>query len=258
MVLSVMHRTIKLTIAYEGSEYVGWQRQPNGRSIQGQLEDSFRRIEGAPVTIIGAGRTDAGVHALGQVASTQITHAIEVADLVRALNAMLPTDIRVLEAIEMPNTFNARKSVVSKVYRYRVIIGPFVSPFERRYAWHIEKPLDCLAMRDGGEAFLGEHDFAGFQAAGSEVKTSVRRISRLDVNEVDLDRTAGGGRLMTIEVEGNGFLRHMVRTIVGTLVEVGTQQRVPADVAQVLALRNRAKAGPTAPAEGLFLVRVNY
>ena len=112
-----MHRTIKLTVAYEGSEYVGWQWQPNGRSIQGQLEDSFRRIEGAPVTIIGAGRTDAGVHALGQVASTQITHAIEVADLVRALNAMLPSDIRVLEAIEMPNTFNARKSVVSKVYR---------------------------------------------------------------------------------------------------------------------------------------------
>ena len=253
-----MHRTIKLTIAYEGSGYVGWQRQPNGRSIQGLIEDSFRRIEGAPVTIIGAGRTDAGVHALGQVASARITHAIGVADLVRALNAMLPSDIRVLEAIEMPKSFDARKSSVGKVYRYRVVTGPFVSPFERRYAWHIEKPLDCRAMQDGGEAFLGEHDFAGFQATGSDVKTSVRRISRLDVNEVDLDRTAGGGRLMTIEVEGNGFLRHMVRTIVGTLVEVGTQQRVPADIAEVLESRNRAKAGPTAPAGVLVLVRVNY
>ena len=253
-----MCRIIKLTIAYEGTDYVGWQRQPNGQSIQRQLEEALGRLEGAPVTVIGAGRTDAGVHALGQVAGARLTHPIAVTKLARALNAMLPADIRILEAVEVPPGFDARGSVVGKVYRYRIVSGVIVSPFERRYAWHVTYELDCAAMRDGSEVLLGEHDFVGFQATGSDVRTTVRRIDRLDVVETELSRAEGGGQLVTIEVEGNGFLRHMVRAIVGTLVEVGAQRRKPASVGQVLVSGDRAAAGPTATPEGLCLLRVNY
>ncbi|HAK54352.1 MAG: tRNA pseudouridine(38-40) synthase TruA [Vicinamibacterales bacterium] len=253
-----MPRIIKLTVAYEGTDYVGWQWQPNGVSIQATLEAALSRIEGSAVTVVGAGRTDAGVHALGQVASVRFEHAIGVGDLTRALNATLPASLRVLAAVEMPDGFDARGSATGKLYRYQVLTGAIVSPFDRRYVWHLPYPLDGAAMRAGSEALLGEHDFAAFRAGGSDVKTSVRRIDRLQIDETRREPPDGGGQRLTIEVAGSGFLRHMVRNIVGTLAEVGAGRRAPADVARVLASQDRGEAGPTAPAEGLFLVRVDY
>jgi tRNA pseudouridine38-40 synthase len=252
-------RTLKLIVTYDGTDYVGWQRQSNGTSIQSLLEDALAPIEGGPVTVAGAGRTDAGVHALGQVASVPLTAVIDPATLARALNAVLPPDVRVLEAAEAAPDFHARFSAHAKTYRYQIREGPFVGPFERRYAWHQPQPLDNRAMAEAAAALIGRHDFASFQAAGSDVKTTERTIHAL---RVEVERPAQGdaarGRLIVVEVEADGFLRHMVRTIVGTLVEVGHGRRPVGEMASLLAAGDRSGAGPTAPARGLFLVRVAY
>ena len=259
-----MSRTIKLTVAYDGTDFVGWQRQLNGRSVQEDLETVLERIEGHPVAVTGAGRTDAGVHALGQIASVTLDRGLDETTLVRALNGTLPDDVRIIGAAGAADGFDARSCATGKLYRYRIVTGPTVSPFERRHAWHVPQALDCDAMREAGSLLRGEHDFAAFRAKGGSVRTSVRRIDRLEVldrQDVEdrLDRVAlGAGRLVTIEVEGNGFLRHMVRAIVGTLVEVGSGRRAPRDVARPVRSLDRADAGPTAPARGLFLVRVTY
>jgi tRNA pseudouridine38-40 synthase len=244
--------TFKLTLSYDGTSCVGWQRQAAGVSIQGLVENAIAELEGRPVTVFGAGRTDAGVHALGQVASVSLEREIDAATLLRAVNARLPSTVRVLEAVDAPLSFHARFDATSKTYRYRLWNGSIVSPFERDYVWHVPSPvLDVAAMHDGAARLEGRHDFAAFQTSGAETRTTERLVSSSRV-------TSGPGDLVTYEISGNGFLRHMVRGIVGSLVEIGGRRRRPEWLDEVLASKRRSAAGPTAPAAGLFLVRVEY
>jgi tRNA pseudouridine38-40 synthase len=246
-------RTLKLTLQYDGTQYVGWQRQAEGTSIQGLLEAALQPLAGTPVTVHGAGRTDAGVHALGQVASVTMATTLEGGTLVRALNAVLPPDVRVMAAEDAPAEFHARYSATGKRYEYRIVNAPIVSPFIHRYAWHLIPRLDVDAMRKASAALVGRHDFGAFRAAGSAAHSSVRTIRRLEWTE-------GGGCdcPFVMHIEGDGFLRHMVRTIAGTLVEVGLGRRPPEAAISLLEARDRTLAGPTAPAHGLFLARVLY
>jgi tRNA pseudouridine38-40 synthase len=250
-------RTIKIVLAYDGAEFVGWQRQANGRSVQGVLEDALARIEGQPVPVAGAGRTDAGVHALGQVASFRLTSEIARASLRQALNGILPADIRVSRVEEAPAEFNARFAARAKTYRYRIFNAEVMSPFERRFAWHLPRALHLGAMAAAAAALNGRHDFAAFQASGSLVSSSVRTLHESRWLE-ETHSQSGDGPILEYQVSGDGFLRHMVRNIVGTLVEVGTGRRTPESMAELLASRDRGAAGPTAPAHGLRLVRVDY
>ncbi len=262
-------RMLKLTIAYDGAGYVGWQRQADGTSIQGVLEAAIARVEGHEVTVTGAGRTDAGVHALAQVASVRVRSTIACDSYVRALNAMLPDDIRVRRVDEMPDDFHARFNVRHKTYRYRVLNAPIASPFDARYAWHVSFPLDVDAMRTALARCVGTHDFAVFQGAGGTVDHTVRTILRAQIvcpqilspSSHDPARILPDdpdARLLMIEMTGDGFLRHMVRIIVGTLVEVGRGRWPPEELDRLLSSRDRTQAGPTAPPHGLFLVQVTY
>ena len=276
-----MSRVLKLTLAYDGTAYVGWQRQASGQSIQGLLEHALSRIEGAPVSVAGAGRTDAGVHALGQVATASVTTGHDTATLTRALNAILPADVRVLLVEHAPDDFHARFSSVGKRYDYWMWQGGVHPPFLRFSSWHIPRTLDVAAMDAAAQALVGEHDFAAFQSAGSSVKTSVRTVTeaRVLAGAAALDRatchetsttfeersraalcdaSGFGGMPLVIRMEANGFLRHMVRAVVGTLVEVGEHRRPIESIRQLLQSRDRAAAGPTAPPHGLVLVRVEY
>ena len=248
-----MARVLKLTLQYDGGDYVGWQRQPSGTSIQGLIEDALQPIEGAPVTVHGAGRTDAGVHALGQVCSFRLNATIDPETLARALNAVLPPDVRVASSEEAPPDFHARFDATGKVYDYRIVNGPFISPFVRRYAWHVIPPLDVSAMQDAAQALIGEHDFTTFRGAGSEAHTSVRTITR-----ITWSGSGGPADPLTIRFEGNGFLRHMVRSIAGTLVETGLGRWPASAMTEVLESRDRTRAGRTAPPQGLFLRSVGY
>lgn len=252
-----MPRTIKLTLQYDGTEYVGWQRQAEGVSIQGLLEEALGAIEGAAVTVHGAGRTDAGVHALGQVASVRLTASLDAATLVRALNAVLPRDVRVRDAEEMPAEFHARFSAVGKRYRYRILNGGAGSPFEIRYCWHVPQPLDFDAIATAAQALEGRHDFAAFAAAGGSVAHTQRTLSEIRVHRGSAPWNARGA-LITIDVEGEGFLRHMVRNIAGTLVEIGLGRWPASAMGEILESRDRARAGTTAPPQGLFLMEVTY
>ena len=244
-------RTLKLTLQYDGTEYVGWQRQAEGVSIQGLLEDALQPFEGAPVTVHGAGRTDAGVHALGQVASVRLSCGHDVTTLARALNAVLPLDVRVSHVEEMPDDFHARFSATGKRYQYRIVNGPFASPFVRRYVWHVLPKLEVAAIRSASALLVGRHDFAAFQGTGTDVPTTVRTVTRLEWE-------VGADGLLVMAIDGEGFLRHMVRNIAGTLVEIGLG-RWPADaIRDILESRDRASAGTTAPPQGLFLVDVLY
>ena len=245
-------RTLKLTLAYDGTPFVGWQRQAQGVSIQGLLEEALARLEAAPVTVHGAGRTDAGVHALGQVASAHMTALHPVDVIARALNASLPPEVRVTGVEEAADGFHARFSAHAKTYRYVIRNAPAASPFERAYVWHIQDALDRDAMRDAAAAIVGTHDFAAFRSVGGDVTTTMRTVTASGFAPQD------DPGLLTYEITGDGFLRHMVRAIVGTLVEVGRGQRPASSMAAVLAGRNRAEAGATAPPQGLFLVRVVY
>jgi len=262
----------KIVVAYDGTDFVGWQRQASGVSIQGLLEDALRELDGRDVTVTGAGRTDAGVHALGQVAAFTLERTINPDVVTRALNARLPDAVRVLSAADAPAEFHPRFDARSKTYRYRLCISPVLSPFERRYAWHVG-PLDVDAMCAAARRVEGRHDFAAFQSAGSEVATTLREISesrmadcglRIDCglsNESAINKSAirnPQSAILAYHIRGDGFLRHMVRSIVGTLVEVGYGRHPVSWIDEVIASRNRAAAGPTAPAAGLFLVSVNY
>jgi tRNA pseudouridine38-40 synthase len=244
-------RTLKLTLAYDGTRFVGWQRQAAGESIQGLLEDALARFEGGPVTVHGAGRTDAGVHALGQVASVRLACGHDTATLTRALNAQLPQDLRVLSVEEAAPDFHARFSARAKTYRYMIRNAAIAMPFERAYVWHVPETLDREAMQEAAALVAGTHDFAAFQSVGTETPGSVRTVLRSRIQEVE-------PTLLAYEVTGEGFLRHMVRALAGTLVEIGRGWRDAASMRDLLATGRRADAGATAPPQGLFLVAVDY
>jgi len=248
-----MMRNLKLVVQYDGTGYVGWQRQAAGASVQGLIEDALAPIEGSAVTVHGAGRTDAGVHALGQVASVHLETSLDPSVLGRALNAALPDDVRVIGVEVVSDEFHARFSATGKTYEYRFVNAPFVSPFLFRYAWHVPQPLNVDAMRAAALPLAGRHDFAAFQGAGSPVHSTERTIEAIEwEGGADFDRP------LVLRVRGDGFLRHMVRNLAGTLVEVGVGRWTPERPAEILASRSRTRAGPTAPAHGLFLVQVRY
>ena len=243
-------RNIKLLIAYDGTDFSGWQRQPDRRTVQQVLEEAIGQLTGAVPSSNASGRTDAGVHALGQVVHffTASRHAPEV--FVKALNAMLPADVRVLAASEVPQSFHATLDAKTKRYRYVIDNGRIADPFGLRYAYHVYHRLDDAAMARAGEALKGRHDFRSFETNWPNRTSSVRTITDLDVTRE--------GDVVRVEVEADGFLYNMVRSITGTLVLVGLGRRPEGWVAEVLASEARAAAGPTAPPQGLFLVRVNY
>ena len=264
-----MARVLKLTLAYDGAAYVGWQRQATGQSIQGLIEDALARIDGAPVVVFGAGRTDAGVHAVGQVASATVSTPLEPSTLQRALNAILPSDVRVASLEDAPDGFHARYSATGKTYEYWIWQGDVVPPFLRASCWQIPRRLDVAAMDAAARLLEGRHDFGAFQSAGTAVKTSVRTMrsarvaagtprSALVASPFEPATVDVGGHPVVVRVEADGFLRHMVRAIVGTLVEVGDGRRDPATMVDLLDRARRREAGPTAPPHGLVLVRVHY
>lgn len=272
-----MPRTLKLTIAYDGTNYAGWQRQTNGLAIQQVLEEEIAIIVGAHNPLNAAGRTDAGVHAAAQVASLTIDHPIPCDELQRALNARLKAgDIRIRAIEEMPDRWDARIFAKSKTYRYAIWNGPLASPFFRHVVWHVAQPLDLDRMVRATATLVGEHDFAAFQGRSSDVKTTVRRVLSAGMTEMNLhtdqpialpslpstslgagDRAADA-RFFRFEITGTGFLRHMVRTVVGTLVDIGRGQLEVEDMAAIIAARDRQKAGHTAPPHGLMLWKVSY
>ena len=260
-----MPRTLKFTIAYDGTDFAGWQRQATDRTVQAAIEDALARIEGTDrVVIIGAGRTDAGVHAAGQVASAILQSPIATRDLHRALNATLPYDVRVVSIEEMPERFNAQFAAKRKTYRYWIWSGGAVPPLMRRFVWHVPQLLDRERMDTAAATLIGTRDFAAFQAAGGEVVTTVR-----DILVSSVARLAPGpptapadsiptGELLLYEISGSGFLRHMVRNIVGTLVDIGRQRRSVDDMTAIVASRDRSRASATAPPHGLTLWSVEY
>jgi tRNA pseudouridine38-40 synthase len=241
---------VRLTLEYDGTEFVGWQRQPNGRSVQAVLEAALAELLGAPVAAAAAGRTDAGVHALGQVVAFDAPRALPAKAYVRGLSSLLPADVSVVAAEEVPEDFDPRRWATGKRYRYLISRRPGRAPLLRRRHWEVFAPLDVEAMRAAATALLGTHDFTSFRAADCEAPHPRRTLRELELHEE--------GEVLRIEVEGTAFLRHMVRNVVGSLVEVGRGKRPPGWVAEVLAAKDRTLAGPTAPAHGLTLVEVTY
>lgn len=248
-----MTKTYKLLIAYDGTDYAGWQVQPNGIGVQQLIQAAMKTILREEVLVTGSGRTDAGVHAEGQVAHFHWDQPIDLYRLLGSLNALLPADIRIKEVVEVPQDFHARYSAAGKEYHYHLWLDPVVSPFQRRYCHHVREKTDLSKLEEAVQYFLGTHDFSAFANeahTGCAAHDPVRTLKRLD-----LVHQEGGLRL---ELEGDGFLYKMVRNIVGTLLEVGRGKRTPADIKTILASQDRRQAGMSAPAHGLFLVRVYY
>jgi tRNA pseudouridine38-40 synthase len=240
----------KLTLEYDGSNYCGWQLQPRGDSIQGRIEAALERIFAAPVRVFGSGRTDAGVHARGQVASISIPRPFDPGELQRALNAMLPADIVLLDVSPAPADFDPRRDARSRVYEYRVLNRKVASAFEYRYSWLVRDRLDPAAMNRAARVFVGEHDFAAFRSLGTDVTTTVRRVIASEWTR-DAD-------VFLYRVEATSFLRHMVRAMVAAMVEVGRGKLSADQIAAILAGRNRQAAPANAPPGGLYLVEVRY
>ncbi len=241
---------LKLTLEYDGSNYSGWQFQPRHDSIQGRIEAALERIFSAPVRVFGSGRTDAGVHARGQAASISIPRPFDPAELQRALNAMLPADIVVLDVSPAPADFDPRRAARSRVYEYRVLNRKIASAFEYRYSWLVRDQIDLAAMNRAARIFVGEHDFAAFRSLGTDVTTTVRRV-------ISSEWTRDGDVLL-YRIEGTSFLRHMVRAMVAAMVEVGRGKLTVEKIATILAGRNRQAAPANAPPGGLYLVEVRY
>jgi tRNA pseudouridine38-40 synthase len=266
-------QTWKLTLAYDGTDYRGWQVQPEERTIQGELQAALRQITGESPLPQGSGRTDAGVHALAQVASFALQAPIPPANLHRALNRILPVSIRILEARRVGSKFHARHSAVAKTYEYRVFRGEICPPFLVRYVYAYRLPIDVETLRESARFFEGEHDFLSFAATDpdlasrsacsnpeldQEIKAPTAPAIRTIFSSVWEERPTEAGALMVYRVRGSGFLHHMVRNLVGTMLDVSRGQLQLSDIPAILAARSRSAAGPTAPARGLFLHSVEY
>lgn len=241
-------KAYRVVLGYDGTDFRGWQRQPGDRTVQGVLEEALFRVTRKKVAVHGAGRTDAGVHALGQVAGFRGAFTLSDAVLLRALNAVLPEDVRVFRLEEAPAGFHARRSARSKLYRYRIAVTPQPDPLERRCVLHWPYPLNVAAMRRAARLFVRTADFTAFSS--NRDRSPVRTVTRSEL------RRSGGELVYT--VESRGFLRYMVRTIVGTLLEVGRGRLRPEDVEDLFRTKDRSRAGATAAAKGLTLVRVDY
>ncbi|GJL56864.1 MAG: tRNA pseudouridine synthase A [Nitrospirales bacterium] len=242
--------TYKLTLEYDGTHYAGWQYQPNQPTIQTEIEKALAHITQTRTPVIAAGRTDAGVHAYGQVASFQSEKHLSVHEWIRGLNGLLPQDIAIQQAEEVPDTFHARYSAMGKIYEYRILQAAHRSALERYRMWHIAKTLDVKAMKNAGKYFVGIHDFSSFQNMPTDTKNPVCRIASLTWKHDD--------SLLCIRVEADRFLKQMVRSMIGTLVEVGLGKRQPTDLQQILEAADRSTAGKTAPPHGLYLLKVLY
>lgn len=268
-------RTLKLTLAYDGTDYCGWQVQPGEKTVQAEVERALHEITGEKIRVVASGRTDSGVHALGQVISFSSNTRLKPAAIKRAMNAKLPFDIRIRDAEDVPADFDAMRSPRSKRYRYVIDNGRVQDPFKRAYSWHIPVRLDVEAMARAGQRLVGRHDFKCFESKGAERATSVRTITDVTVERGRRSNeggTEGGngeeqpGRAgewdetdkIYLEVEGDGFLYNMVRAITGTLYEVGRGAREESWISEVLASKDRKLAGQTAPAHGLYMLWVNY
>lgn len=255
-----MTRRILLRVAYDGTNYHGWQLQPNAATIEGELNRALCVLTGEEIVVTGASRTDAGVHALGNVAVFDTTSRIPAEKFSYALNQRLPEDIVIQSSRQVADDFHPRHCDCRKTYEYDILNRTFPLPAYRNTAHFLYGTLNIEAMRRACQAFLGEHDFASFCAAGAQVQTTVRTIYSLEVECRPLTEANVGSadQLLTIRVKGNGFLYNMVRIIAGTLVEVGRGHIKPEEVAGIIAAKDRAKAGPTAPARGLRLVEIEY
>lgn len=267
-------RNICLLVSYDGTRYYGFQTQPGGNTIQDRLEEAIWRLTGERTRVVGSGRTDAGVHARGQVVHFHTQSRIPVERWALALNTRLPEDIVVRAAAEVPESFHARHHALWKTYRYTINTCRFPDVFRRRYEYHHPRPLDISAMREGLRHLVGEHDFTSFASIHSSAEHHVRTIyeARLDAERAGRDAGpawsadgAGsgnglpdGGGVLHLVLTGNGFLYNMVRIIAGTILEVGEGKRDPDDIARILAAKDRSLAGPTAPAHGLMLLEVGY
>lgn len=243
-------RNIRLVLAYDGAAYLGWQVQPQGPTIQSVLQRSLQLITGEQIVVKGSGRTDAGVHALGQVANFHTASDMSPEAFARALNSITPPAIAVVGADEVDAGFDAQFSAVNKLYRYRVFNSRVRSPFEQGRSWHINTILDLEAMSGVARILLGNNDFSSFRAKGCVARSPVRSMSRCEI--------ARDGDVVSLEFEADGFLRHMVRNIVGTLVDVGRHRFSTEEFSGILAARDRTRAGIAAPPHGLYLVRVDY
>jgi tRNA pseudouridine38-40 synthase len=245
-------RHIRLVVEYDGTSLCGWQRQINGPTVQGHLEDALAKLlAGETPGVVGASRTDAGVHARGQVASFRTERSIPVHGIRRGLNSLLPDAIAIRDASEVGEDFHPRFSATGKHYRYTILTRPERSPRWRDRAWHRSAPISVPDMQSAATALVGQHDFAAFRAAGCSAKSTLRRVDSIAV-------TRSAPELIEVDVRGNAFLRNMVRIVVGTLVEVGTGVRPVSQVAEILASKDRTQAGITAPPQGLELIEVRY
>lgn len=243
-----MVQNYKIVLSYDGSDFFGWQQQPSKRTIQGVVEYSLAKIVQKKTHIIGAGRTDAGVHAQGQVAHFKLNLHIKEEELLRALNSILPGDVRIVSLEKAESNFHARKMAQSKIYRYRIFNSPSISPFLFRYAFHWSSPLEFALMEKAAPIFVREADFSGFSS--NRLLHPIRKVIVSEIKKI--------GPEIIYTIEANGFLRYMVRTIVGTLLEIGKGKMPPEQIEEIFKKKNRSLAGPTASAKGLCLIKVNY
>ena len=250
----------KMIVEYDGTPFAGWQKQPSVPSVQQHIEDAIEKFSGQRVSVQCAGRTDAGVHALGQVFHVDLEpfkRAMSGYEIVKAINAhMMDVPISVLQCKDVPADFNARFDATSKLYRYRILQRTAFPAVEQGRVWHFKRPLDIDAMQQGAQHLLGHHDFSSFRAAECQAKHPMRTLDRLDITQRAYD-TAGGLEII-VETEAQSFIHHQVRNMVGTLALVGEGKWQPDDMRRVLEARDRTKAGPTAPAHGLYLARIDY
>lgn len=240
----------KVVLQYVGTRYAGWQIQKNQDTIQGKLKSALHKLTGETVSVVGAGRTDSGVHAMEQVAHFKLSEEMGTEKLCRGLNGILPWDIRVMSIHKAPQDFHAQKNALKKRYEYRIYTGSVLPPFLHGYVHHLRRPLNVLHMQEAAVPLCQTQDFRGFAAASTRVKSTVRTVFLSQIEEHEYD--------LTYQIEGDGFLHHMVRNIVGTLLEVGMGKRAPDDICRILDSKDRRLAGPTAPAHGLYLMRVFY